>query len=175
MDFCSLPIDSSSNTNQLPFQLPMQLLHEPHSAPTQVHTSSCSSNSSLTLRSLQPAQLPLRIPNLQLSNWILTRQLTVACICLQAENEVCGGPWGTSGNCSPGTRCLRSCGENTGNRPIIRNGGKTDFRVFLACIILKNQNGFLICINQKITNSNLHNALPKTTKVWGKWRKTASS
>ena len=42
-----------------------------------------------------------------------------------------------------------------------RNGGKTDFRVFLACIILKYQNGFLICINQKITNSNLHNALPK--------------
>ena len=24
---------------------------------------------------------------------------------------MCGGPWGTSGNCSPGTRCLRSCGE----------------------------------------------------------------
>ena len=46
-----------------------------------------------------------------------------------------------------------------------RNGGKTDFRVFLACIILKYQNGFLICINRKITNSNLHNALPKTTKV----------
>ena len=24
---------------------------------------------------------------------------------------MCGGPWGTSGNCSPGTRCLRSCGK----------------------------------------------------------------
>jgi len=30
-------------------------------------------------------------------------------VCAKAENEVCGGPWGTSGNCSPGTRCLRSC------------------------------------------------------------------
>merc|ERR1712137_634524 len=44
--------------------------------------------------------------------WILHKRCLGCCkICAKAENEVCGGPWGTSGNCSPGTRCLRSCGE----------------------------------------------------------------
>ena len=49
-------------------------------------------------------------------------QFYIRCSLLsKAENEVCGGPWGTSGNCSPGTRCLRSCGE------------KVDFEIMTMC------------------------------------------
>ena len=38
-------------------------------------------------------------------------------VCAKDQNEICGGPWGTSGTCasSKGLQCLKLCGSLTGN------------------------------------------------------------
>ena len=32
-------------------------------------------------------------------------------VCAKAQNEICGGPWYTSGQCASGLDCLKECGN----------------------------------------------------------------
>merc|ERR1712079_404793 len=76
-------------------------------------------------------------------------------ICAQAENEQCGGPWNSYGNCATGTRCLRQCEcKAVGGEDCIfpfKFKGKT----YTSCTTAESVNGAAWCATKVDSDDNV--------------------